>query len=56
VPEVPDMVYIEYLTGAIYLDEEHEVAEHMEAMDRMVAHAESGVDTRRILAGIRKQL
>jgi transcriptional regulator with XRE-family HTH domain len=48
-PELPDMVYIEYLTGALYLDQPDEVAEHMEAMDRMVAHAESAQRTREIL-------
>jgi transcriptional regulator with XRE-family HTH domain len=55
VPEVPDMVYVEYLTGALYLDEEAEVAEHKEAMDRMVAHAESATRTRQILDELRKQ-
>lgn len=56
VPEVPDMVYIEYLTGALYLDEENEVSEHMEAMDRMVAIAESALGTRRFLSDLRKAL
>ncbi|MEW2547029.1 helix-turn-helix transcriptional regulator [Streptomyces sp. NPDC047002] len=56
VPEIPDMVYIEYLTGALYLDEENEVAEHMEAMDRMVAIAESATRTRRLLSDFLKDL
>ncbi|MCF3964994.1 helix-turn-helix domain-containing protein [Streptomyces fuscigenes] len=56
VPEIPDMVYIEYLTGALYLDEENEVSEHMEAMDRMVAIAESATGTRRLLSDFRKDL
>jgi transcriptional regulator with XRE-family HTH domain len=56
VPEVPDMVYIEYLTGALYLDEENEVSEHMEAMDRVVAIAESALGTRRFLSDLRKAL
>ncbi|MFD5032320.1 helix-turn-helix domain-containing protein [Streptomyces sp. NPDC058220] len=56
VPEVPDMVYIEYLTGAIYLDEAGEVTDHMEAMDRMVAHAESASRTRQLLVDFRKEL
>ncbi|MFJ4920769.1 helix-turn-helix domain-containing protein [Streptomyces sp. NPDC088725] len=55
-PEVPDMVYIEYLTGALYLDRPHEVSEHMEAMDRVVAHAESAVRTRQILTDFRENL
>ncbi|WP_066951591.1 helix-turn-helix domain-containing protein [Streptomyces lushanensis] len=55
VPEVPDMVYIEYLTGALYLDEAGEVAEHMEAMDRMVAHAEPASRTKELLTILRKE-
>ncbi|MDX3855191.1 helix-turn-helix transcriptional regulator [Streptomyces sp. AK02-01A] len=56
VPEVPDMVYIEYLTGALYLDRANEVSGHMEAMDRMVAHAESASRSKQLLAGFRKEL
>jgi transcriptional regulator with XRE-family HTH domain len=55
VPEVPDVVYVEYLTGALYLDEAAEVAEHKEAMDRMVAHAESASRTRQILTDMYKR-
>jgi transcriptional regulator with XRE-family HTH domain len=55
VPEVPDIVYVEYLTGALYLDEAAEVAEHKEAMDRMVAHAESAVRTKQILTDLYKE-
>ncbi|WP_405826103.1 helix-turn-helix transcriptional regulator [Streptomyces sp. NBC_00838] len=56
IPEVRDMVYIEYLTGALYLDEDSEVSEHMEAMDRMVAHAESASRTRQLLSDFRATL
>ncbi|MFE3599612.1 helix-turn-helix domain-containing protein [Streptomyces sp. NPDC059096] len=56
VPEMPDMVYVEYLTGALYLDGRREVAEHKEAMDRMAAHAETARRTTRILADFRREL
>ncbi len=56
VPEIPDMVYVEYLTGALYLDHRDEVAEHMEAMDRMVALAESAKRSREILAQLRREI
>jgi transcriptional regulator with XRE-family HTH domain len=56
VPEVPDMVYVEYLTGALYLDQPSEVAQHMEAMDRMVAHAESARCTKEILGRFRQEI
>ncbi|WP_030906149.1 helix-turn-helix domain-containing protein [Streptomyces sp. NRRL F-5126] len=54
-PEVPDIVYVEYLTGALYLDDVTEVAEHKEAMDRMVAHAESASRTKQILSDLYKR-
>ncbi|MEW1720041.1 helix-turn-helix transcriptional regulator [Streptomyces sp. NPDC093109] len=56
IPEVRDMVYIEYLTGALYLDEESEVLAHMQAMDRMVTHAEPATRTKELLAGFRAEL
>ncbi|MEV0034779.1 helix-turn-helix transcriptional regulator [Streptomyces sp. NPDC050804] len=56
IPELPDIVYIEYLTGALYLDNARELSEHKEAMDRMVAHAESARRTKEILTDFRKEL
>lgn len=48
-PELPDMVYTEYLTGALYLDSRSEVAMHLEVLDHMAAHAASAERTRNIL-------
>ncbi|MGW0776424.1 helix-turn-helix domain-containing protein [Streptomyces sp. NPDC002835] len=56
VPELPDMVYSEYLTGAVYLDARPEVATHLEVMDRMAAQAASAQRTREILDDLRKEL
>ncbi|ATL87582.1 MULTISPECIES: helix-turn-helix domain-containing protein [Streptomyces] len=56
VPELPDMVYVEYLTGAVYLDERIEVASHLEAMDRMAAQAATARRTKEILRDFRKEL
>ena len=56
IPEMSDIVYIEYLTGALYLDCPAEVSEHMEAMDRMVVQAESARRTKEILAAFRREL
>ncbi|WP_286250433.1 helix-turn-helix domain-containing protein [Streptomyces graminofaciens] len=52
-PELPDMVYSEYLTGALYLDSRHEVSMHLEVLDHMAAHAASAERTREILRGYR---
>ncbi|MER6614375.1 helix-turn-helix domain-containing protein [Streptomyces xantholiticus] len=56
VPELPDMVYSEYLTGAVYLDARPEVATHLEVMDRMAAQAATVQRTREILDDLRKEL
>ncbi|WP_255952562.1 helix-turn-helix domain-containing protein [Streptomyces odontomachi] len=56
VPELPDMVYSEYLTGAVYLDARHEVATHLEVMDRMAAHAATAHRTKELLRDLRKEL
>lgn len=55
-PELPDMVYSEYLTGAVYLDARTEVATHLEVMDRMAAQAASAHRTKVILRDLRKEL
>ncbi|GHJ98215.1 helix-turn-helix domain-containing protein [Streptomyces sp. NPDC003753] len=54
--ELPDMVYSEYLTGAVYLDARTEVATHLEVMDRMAAQAAPAQRTKEILEDLRKEL
>ncbi|SDK89063.1 helix-turn-helix domain-containing protein [Streptomyces indicus] len=56
VPELQDMVYAEYLTGAVYLDRRAEVVTYLEAMDRMAAQAASAHRTKEILKSLRKEL
>ncbi|MFJ6906282.1 helix-turn-helix domain-containing protein [Streptomyces griseoluteus] len=55
-PELPDMVYSEYLTGAVYLDARSEVATHLEVMDRVAAQAATAQRTKEILRDLRKEL
>ncbi|MDF3298729.1 helix-turn-helix domain-containing protein [Streptomyces tropicalis] len=52
-PELPDLVYTEYLTGALYLDARSEVSTHLEVLDHMTARAASAQRTRRILRAYR---
>ncbi|MFR9791779.1 helix-turn-helix domain-containing protein [Streptomyces sp. MB22_4] len=54
--ELPDMVYSEYLTGAVYLDARAEVATHLEVMDRMAAQAATAQRTKEILRDLCKEL
>ncbi|MET9828119.1 helix-turn-helix transcriptional regulator [Streptomyces sp. NPDC006385] len=53
-PELPDMVYTEYLTGALYLDSRKEVAAHLEVLDHMSTGAASAERTRKILREYRE--
>ncbi|WP_225826072.1 helix-turn-helix domain-containing protein [Streptomyces naphthomycinicus] len=55
-PELPDMVFTEYLTGALYLDSRREVAAHLEVLDHMTARAASAQRTLRLLREYRENL
>ncbi|MFW6719342.1 helix-turn-helix domain-containing protein [Streptomyces sp. MAR4 CNY-716] len=55
-PELPDMIYMEYLTGAVYLDSRHEVATHLAALDHMAAQAATAKRTKDVLRDFRKEL
>ncbi|MEU6572474.1 helix-turn-helix transcriptional regulator [Streptomyces sp. NPDC046805] len=55
-PELPDMVFTEYLTGALYLDSRQEVATHLEVLDHMTARAASAPRTRKLLREHRETL
>jgi transcriptional regulator with XRE-family HTH domain len=48
-PELPDMVFTEYLTGALYLDSRKEVSTHLEVLDHMTARAASTERTEKLL-------
>jgi len=53
-PELPDMVFTEYLTGALYLDSRAEVSAHLEVLDHMTARAASAQRTKKILREYRE--
>jgi hypothetical protein len=50
--DVPDVVYIEQLTSALYLDKREDVDHYMEVMNRLSATALTPVRTARFLAEI----
>lgn len=54
--ELPDMVYVEYLTGAVYIDERNEVASHHAVLDEIAAQAATARRTKEILLDLRKEL
>ncbi|MET7904951.1 helix-turn-helix transcriptional regulator [Streptomyces sp. NPDC005336] len=56
IPELPDIVYAEGLTGAGYLDQRADVAAYLEALDRMGTQATPARRTESFLREIRKEL
>lgn len=48
-PDLPDVVYVEHLTGALYLDKREDVDRYAEVMDRLAVQAEEPDDTPDIL-------
>jgi transcriptional regulator with XRE-family HTH domain len=55
-PDLPDVVYLEHLTSAIYLDKRNDVDRYLRTMERLCTQAEPPDDTPAILAAIRGDL
>ncbi|MEX1655059.1 DUF5753 domain-containing protein, partial [Streptomyces pseudovenezuelae] len=53
-PELPDIVYTEVLSGAMYLDQRSDVSAHLEAHNRM-SLLTSDADSRALLNRMRKE-
>ncbi|GAA3260215.1 helix-turn-helix domain-containing protein [Nonomuraea helvata] len=51
-PELPDVVYMEQLTSALYLDKPADSDHYMEVMDRLSIQAEEPKETKRFLEGL----
>jgi transcriptional regulator with XRE-family HTH domain len=54
--ELPDIVYSESLTGAVYIDDRDDVSAYLEALDRMCAQAAPAPSTEAYLGGLRKEI
>lgn len=54
--ELPDLVYIEHLTGALYLDKQDEIELYSRVIDRLMVDAETPDHTRQVLAKRRAEL
>ncbi|WP_314174159.1 helix-turn-helix domain-containing protein [Streptomyces winkii] len=55
IPELPDIVYTESLSGAVYHDERRDTGVFLEALDRMGAQAAPAQRTEALLGEIRKE-
>jgi hypothetical protein len=49
---LPDVVYIEQLTSALYLDKREDLAHYMEVMDVLSTEALTPAQSARFLAGL----
>ncbi|GAA4195846.1 helix-turn-helix transcriptional regulator [Streptosporangium oxazolinicum] len=54
-PDLPDVVYMEQLTSAVYLEKRDDVDSYLEVMERLCIEAEPVTRTREILLGIREE-
>jgi hypothetical protein len=55
-PELPDLVYIEHLAGALYFDKPGEIELYGRVFDRLTVDAETPSNTRQTLLKIRAEL
>jgi transcriptional regulator with XRE-family HTH domain len=55
-PDLPDIVYLEQLTSALYLDKRSDVEHYALVMDRLCAHIEPPDRTASIIDGIRSTI
>jgi transcriptional regulator with XRE-family HTH domain len=54
--DLPDVVYLEQLTSALYVDKLEETDHYMQVMDRLCVQAYSVADSRRFLRDLRAEL
>jgi transcriptional regulator with XRE-family HTH domain len=54
-PDVPDVVYLEQLNSALYLDQPDDVMGYMTVMNQLCVQAETGIASRAILIELLKQ-
>lgn len=55
-PELPDLVYIEHLAGALYLDKPEEIETYSRVFDRLTVDADTPDRTRQMLSKVRAEL
>lgn len=54
--DLPDVVYLEQLTGALYLDKREDVDRYLEAMERLCVEADPPAHTAEIIGGILREI
>ena len=54
--DLPDIVYLEHLTGAVYLDKRDDVLRHLHVMESISVRAARPADSAGLLAAIAKEI
>ncbi|MGH4014674.1 MAG: Scr1 family TA system antitoxin-like transcriptional regulator, partial [Pseudonocardiaceae bacterium] len=54
--DLPDIVYLEQLTSALYLDKTQDIDHYLAVMDRLCVQAKSPASTIKFLGGMNKEL
>jgi hypothetical protein len=54
-PEVPDVVYLEQLTSALYLDKREDVDHYMEVMNHLSTEALTPVESTRFITDMSRE-
>jgi transcriptional regulator with XRE-family HTH domain len=54
-PDLPDLVYLEQLNSAIYLDHPEEVSNYLTIMDRLAVQAKTGTASRNMIRALLRQ-
>jgi Domain of unknown function (DUF5753)/Helix-turn-helix domain len=55
-PDLPDIVYLEQLTSALYLDKREDIDHYLAVMERLCVEAEPPTETPKVLQTISKEL
>ena len=54
-PDLPDMVYLEQLNSAVYLDHPDDVIDYVTVMDQLAVRARTGQDSKDMISALLKQ-
>jgi hypothetical protein len=55
-PELPNIAYVEHLTGALYLEKPDEIEVYSRALDRLAVDAETPERSRQLLSKRRAEI
>jgi hypothetical protein len=55
-PDLPDVVYVENLTGALYLDKRDDVDTYMQAMERLCVDSATPDGTLEMIGGFLREI